>query len=296
MGYNKPDIQTTEVKRVGQRGSDIRNIYYGEVITIDDSTDGGRIRVKILGLDNKITNNEDLPYCYPMLPKFFHVYPQIGEVVRIFIEDITYPQRGRFWLGSVVSQPQKIGFDSIYTALSTTNMGLTTPEKAPTTYPDADGVFPTKSDIAIIGKDNTDIILRSGQVELRAGKHENDNILKLNTTNPASISLTFEQREDNETHYSNTIVTSDKIALISHDGIPKLKATKVSASDRARIFNEGHPIGRGDLIVEIFEIFRKAIISHIHPYSGVPVDKNAIISELEKIDFESILQRNIVIN
>jgi hypothetical protein len=261
-------------------------------------TDGGRIQVKILGLDNK-TANADLPWCYPLMPKFFHVYPQVGEMVRIFIEDIKYPQRSRFWLGSIISQPQKIGFDSIYTALSTTNMALTIPEQAPSTYPDADGVFPLKTDVAIVGKINTDVILRINEVHIRAGKHENDNILKLNTKNPAEISLVYEAKTSNatvSTYQSSTIVMSDKIALISHEGIPQFKPARLVQKDRERIFAEGHPIARGDVLVEALNIMRNALINHIHGYSGLPADKTAIINNLEKINFDAILQKNIVIN
>lgn len=300
MPLDKPTLQSkTPDKNASQQSVGVRNIYYGEVMSVEDLTDGGRIKVKILGLDNKITSVDDLPYCYPLIPKHFHIYPQIGEMVRIFIEDVKYPQRGRFWMGSIISQPQKIGFDSVYTALSTTNMGMVNPEKSPSSYPDAAGVFPEKTDIALIGRNNTDVILRDNQLELRAGKHENDDILKLNTLNPATITLTYEVKKDsdvNNEYYSNTIIASDKIALISHDGTPQFKAARLKDSDRERIYKEGHPIARGDIIVQIMEIFRKALLGHIHPYSGVAVDRNSVISELEKIDFESILQRNIVIN
>ncbi len=297
MPYNKPYIQRSDpFRNVLDTGNDVRNIYYGEVISTDDPTDGGAIKVKILGLDNRITDHSELPDCYPLLPKFFHVYPQIGEIVRVFIENTNFPQRGRFWLGSVISQPQKIGFDSIYTALSTTNMGLTSPEPAPSTYPDAIGVFPTKEDVAIVGKENTDIILRDKQLEFRAGKHENGEILKLNIENPATLSLTFEQIPESENYYSNSVMLSDKIAIISHEGVPKFKAARVTPEERARMFEQGHPLGRGDLIVEAFNLIRRAIISHIHGYSALPADKDTIINDLENINFESILQKNIVIN
>ena len=168
--------QTDPYKRTGNNtAKEIQNIYYGEVITIEDETDGGRIKVRIADLDSK-TVNENLPWAFPILPKFFHLYPQVGETVRIFIEDVRYPQRSRFWMGSVVSQLQKIDFDSIYTSISTTNVNLTAPEKAISTYPDAVGVFPNKEDVALIGRDNTDVILRVRDVEIRAGKNENENV------------------------------------------------------------------------------------------------------------------------
>lgn len=297
MPYDKPYIQQSDsYKKLTDTGRDVRNIYYGEVMSITDPTDGGIIKVKILGLDNHITDKDKLPACYPMIPKFFHVYPQVGEMVRIFIENLKYPQRGRFWVGSIVSQPQKIGFDSIYTALSTTNMAMTIPEPAPSTYPDAVGIYPTKEDIALVGRVNTDIILRDNQLELRAGKHENGNVLKLNVDNPATLSMTYEQLEEEDEYYSNTLMLSDKIALLTHEGNPKFKAVRITAEDRTKIFEQGHPIARGDVLVEALNIIRNALIGHIHGYSALPADKNSIINDLEKINFEAILQKNIVTN
>lgn len=295
MGFDKPLIQTSNPFKKEVDYSVTRTIYYGEVISTDDPTEGGRIQVKIQDLDNR-TSLADLPWCYPMLPKFFHTYPQVGEIVRIFIEDVKFPQRSRFWMGSVVSQLHKIGYDSVYTALSTTNIGLTIPEPAPSTFPDAEGVFPLKSDVAIIGKVNTDVILRINEVHIRAGKHENDDILKLNTKNPAEISLIYEKQDNSEEYYSNTVVMSDKIALISHSGNPQFRAARLKPEDRKRIFDEGHPIARGDVLVEALNIMRNALINHIHGYSKLPADKNSIITDLEKINFEAILQNNVVTN
>lgn len=297
MAFDKPIIQTSNPNKT-KEANIVRNrtVFYGTVISIDDDTDGGRIKVRIPELDNR-TGNNDLPWSYPMLPKFFHVYPQVGEMVRIFLEDNKFPERSRYWLGSVVSQPQKIGFDSTFTALATTNYGLTAPEKAPSTYPDADGVYPTKEDVAIVGKVNTDVILRLNEVHLRAGKHENGDVLKLNTTNPASIHMVYEPiNDDSEEFYSNTIIQSDKIAIISHDGNPKFKAARISAEDRLRIFEEGHPIARADVLVEALEVIRTALINHIHGYSGLAADKTAVIKKLEELQFDKIQQNNIVTN
>lgn len=295
MSLDKPILQKSNPFKPTVDYKINRTIYYGEVISIEDNSDGGKLKVRIADLDNK-TSNENLPYAYPMLTKFFHVYPKVGEVVRVFIEDIRYPQKSRFWEGPIISQPHKINFDSKYSALSTTNMGLTRPDKAPSTFPDADGVFPTKDDVAIVGRLNTDVILRLNEVHIRAGKHENNDILKLNKKNPAQISLVFEPKGDDDEYYSSSVVLADKIGLISHSGDPKFRAAKLNANDRERIFNQGHPIGRGDLIVEAFNLIRKALINHIHGYSGLPAEKTAIINELEQINFEQILQKNIVIN
>lgn len=279
--YNKDTNKETSV----------RNIYYGEVVSIDDQYDGGRIKVRIADLDNK-TLDGNLPYAYPAIPKFMHMYPQVGEIVRVFIEDVKYPQRGRHWIGSVISQLHKIGRDGYLTALSTTNVGLSTPDKAPSTYPDAAGVFPALSDIGLIGRDNTDVLLKERQVMIRAGKHEVGNILSLNKKNPAIIQLDINKTGDR----SSIIQLADKIALISHDGNPKLPAINYDEETITKLFDAAHPLGRGDVIVQALELLRKAIIQHIHAYAGMPVDKSGVIIDLEKVDFTQILQNNIRIN
>jgi hypothetical protein len=298
MSYEtKKTYESDPFKRENINVSNSRNIFYGEVISVDDSTDGGRIKVRIPNIDNK-TSNDELPDAYPMLPKFFHIYPKIGEEVRIFIEDNRYMQRGRFWLGSIISQPHKIGFDSIFTALSTTNIGATAPDQAPSTYPDAVGVFPNIEDVALIGRTNTDIILRTNDLELRAGKHEDGDILKLNKKNPSSIRLTFQQNSDNTDFTSYNVLMADKIALISHSGVPKFKSNSLNDSDREKLFSDGggHPIPRGDTLVAALEIIRRALMQHIHPHATLPADKSNSITDLKKIDFNAILQNNIVIN
>lgn len=280
-------------KSIGDSYNESRNIYYGEVISINDPTDGGRIKVKIDKFDNKIPN-EDLDWAYPLIPKFIHLYPKVGEIVRVFIEDIKYPERGRFWCGSVISQPHKFKFDSLYTALSTTDRALSQPDKAPSTFPTAKGVFPDKEDVGLIGRDNTDIILKTEQLEIRTGKHEHGDPLKLNIKNPAYFSQNFELIENE--HISSTLLLSDKIMILSHDGNPKFKSHNIDKEERIRIMDSGHPMVRGDLLAKALNLIRSAIIKHIHGYSTLPADKNDVITDLEKVDFESLLQKNILIN
>lgn len=294
MVYDKKYIQKSDpYKSIGSDDKITRSIYYGEVISIDDPTDGGRIKVRIEKFDVKLLN-ENLPWAFPLIPKFFHSFPKIGEVVRIFLEDIRYPERGRFWTGSVISQPQKIEFDGLYTATSTTDRALTNPLKAPSRYPDAEDVFPDKEDVAILGRYNNDVILKKNKIVIRTGKHKNDDILTLNKNNPATFTQIFEEIDDK--YVSGTIVQSDKIAIITHGGNPRFKAALLKKEDRINIFKNGHPVPRGDVLVKALNVIRRAIISHIHGYSTLPADKNKIIDDLEKINFENILQKDIVIN
>lgn len=233
-------LQSDPYRKNDNKENGIKNVYWGEVINIDDVTQGGRIKVRIANLDNQIPN-ENLVDCYPLLPRFFHIFPKVGEVVRIVLEDVRYPQRSRFWIGSVISQPQKINFDNVYSSLSTTNLAVSAPEDAPSTNPEAAGVYPNLADVAVLGRNNTDIILRDNDLEIRAGEHELNDNLTLNTRNPASIRLVFDEVTGNTQTRSSNMIMADKIALISHDGIPKFPFGQLTKEDRDRIFSQGRP-------------------------------------------------------
>ena len=56
-----------------------------KVVSVDDEYHGGRIRVRLGGIDGN-TPNDKLPYCFPLLPKLIHVYPKVGEGVLIILE------------------------------------------------------------------------------------------------------------------------------------------------------------------------------------------------------------------
>ncbi len=294
MGYEDHKILgTDQLNSTRLNLNTSRTIYYGEVITIDPNT--GNIQARIQDLDTQIAN-ADLSLCYPIIPKHFNIYPQVGEIVRIFIEDMNFSQRSRYYEGPIISQLQNIAYDSYYTALSTTNLGITAPNTDPANVPTATGVFPNIGDIALIGRNNCDIILRDNDMELRAGRSTSDNILVLNIQNPASIRSTYEQEQETKDYVSTHVIMADRIALISHEGNPKFKAYGLTIDDRNNIFNTGHPMVRGDVLVAALNQLRLAIVNHIHPSATLPPDPSGDIQKLMAIDFTGIEQINIVIN
>jgi hypothetical protein len=294
MGYeDKRILGNKQFESNNLNLSNSRTIFYGEVITVDSNT--GNIQARIQDLDTQIAN-EDLSFCYPMFPKHFFIFPLVGEIVRISLEDVNFPQRSRYYQGPVISQMQNIAYDSYYTALSTTNLGVLAPATDPASLPNAAGVFPNIEDVAVVGRLNCDIILRDNDMELRAGRSIASDILTLNIQNPASIRSTYEQEQDTENYVSTHVIMADRIALISHTGDPKFPAYGLTIDDRNNIFETGHPLGRGDITVEVFEAFRKALLTHIHPGSGLAPDPSGDIAKLMSIDFTKIEQPNIVIN
>ena len=90
----------------------MKNVQIGSVESIDDPQALGRIKVRINGPanrggDNGIAN-DDLPWCYPMIPKFFASTPKIGEAVFVMILTTTKTHSDRLYFGPIISSSDKL--------------------------------------------------------------------------------------------------------------------------------------------------------------------------------------------
>jgi len=138
--------------------SDIKFVKYGVVTSVDDSNQLGRIKVRIkgadsLGGDDGKTNNSDLPWCFPMLPKHLQVTPKIGENVFIFVFRNNLEHADRLYIGPIISQLPKLKEDKYdLTSLAGFSFGTQGPNVAPNTIPELKGVFPNYEDVSIQGR------------------------------------------------------------------------------------------------------------------------------------------------
>ncbi len=251
-------------------------IFYGEVIDNNDPIEGFRLKVKISGIDDKITNNKDLPFATPLLPRHLNILPKVGEMVKVFLPD--KDTNNREWVGPVITQLQNIERQNYFVSgpdgkkFENINSDTLISE-----IPEMDGVYPDKDTISLIGRGSTDIQLKNDSILIRAGKYDNtivvsefDKNISLNRKNPAQIELNF----DGE--ISNTNIISDTINLISHGGIPK-----VSFNGEGLDIEKLHPIPYGDVLLDFLELIKQYTLTHIH--SGSRLEANIGAGQLEKI-------------
>lgn len=292
MTTSRIDIKTDSNGKDNKKIRTTHNIYNGVVISNEDIFDKGIIKVRVQGIDDKFNvPDSNLPNCYPYLPKFFHIIPKIGEVVNVLLSDIDKPNTLRYWVGPVISQPQFYQYESKITAENGTEYGLTRSDVKPSQIENAKGIYPNINDIALLGRDNNDIILKDKQITLRVGKHLINDTLRLNRNNPGYINL----RISDDGEVSSIMTVANKIGLMSHNGKRKFK-TILDSEEIDRFFEESHPMVKGDITVEVLKKIIKAILFHVHGGSGLPPTKTNPILELEKIDLNRILSENIRIN
>lgn len=137
-------------------------VHQAEVVDVYDETGSNRIKVSIPSLDGS-TSKEDLPYCFPLLPKSFQSIPKEGEMVFVFLANTKQKESQRFYIGPVISQPQfnensqfNFGRGNATRAL---NSSMIEPERSIETVPETIGAFPSKEDLAIVGRQGQDIIM-----------------------------------------------------------------------------------------------------------------------------------------
>ena len=195
-------------------------LYFGEVVDIDDEFESRTIKVRIPDFDTRIINTVDLPPCYPLFPAFYHFVPKVGERVvvlmdRVYNADAKVNQEKRYYLGVSISQPQNINFDPFYyTAASNEADGWVQRDTPISEIPEAKGTYLEKDEVGIVGRDNTDVILKDSEVLIRAGKHEKDDVTAFNRKDPAYIQIRYAVENSSKEKKFKTITKVENIQPI----------------------------------------------------------------------------------
>ena len=295
------------------------------------NVDAHAIKVVIPGTSNDGTKKAkdytdieiaELPNCFPLLSRHLNFTPKVGELVMVFMKTPTDIHDDRFYMGPIISSPLKMDKDISTTAQSNYSDGITDAVQDISRIPSADGIYENPGNVVIEGRYNTDIIQRSSEILLRAGKFENGNKLKYNSRNPGVIQI--KSNFNVKTGSKGTSVTniiSDKINLLTYDGSPSFSEkggmTKVNKDsgvaeyiDEDKLSNledgileSAHQLVFGDKLVEYLQLMRKALLNHVHNGSGnKPTDMPPITiavkdytDKAEKLEKE-MLSKNIRIN
>lgn len=274
-----------------------------EVVSVDDNTDGDRIKVRLLPEDRGLSNSE-LPYVFPLLPKLIHVKPKVGEAVFVLCADLENPHINRRYIGPVISQMQfleKCDYD--YDANTLLSGTTKEPETALSMNANTNGAFPKDNDIALIGRKHSDVILSDDDLKIRCGarKITNDKIdnIYFNKEDPAYILLKYPNKKQNNDSRSSINIVADNINILSHKSINDYNLTDendlITDEELNRIIESAHELPYGDKLVEFLKIFVTAFKTHTHPYAGLPPCTDSSFKALDEYNLNDILSKNIKI-
>ena len=275
-------------------------IYFCNVLSVIDDKEGLRIKVRIPYLDDSKTPVSELPYVFPLLPKFVHVNPKKDEMVLVVLQTINGAQSNRFFIGPVISQPQKLDFDAYaYSAQSLfTGNQIAKPLPAPSLDPDNNGTLPDREDIAIQGRGNSDMVLKPTELRLRCGFKQNstankEDCLKFNKVDIGYIQMKYNHMKDHKNNDFSSIINivADRINLLSHDSRDYFNLTDpdslIKDEELKKIFENAHQLPYGDKLIDFLKEFIRIFLNHTHPFS---MDKPCLNEpDLEKLTTKSHL-------
>lgn len=301
----------------------IKTVQIAKVISVDDSDALGRIKVRIPGPTNTGGDGdlpiEDIPFAFPMVPKFFNVTPKVDEAVFIIVLSKDRLHSDRLYFGPIISQYPNLDFDSINErALTPFTFAQIPPKKNYEQIPIINGVFPNKEDVSIQGRYNTDIILRRNEILIRAGKfveskpnENNPYPFEFNNTTQGFIQIRndipIEPQKENQTQRKGSVanIMANKINLLGYlDSSPRFNINQIdqlSNDEILKILETAHPVPFGDILVQYLRLFKTAFINHVHNNNGLKPtgtgDKSVqnFVKQAEALE-NDMLSKNIRIN
>lgn len=285
------------------------NIKICPVISIDDEADGGRIKVRMFPEDNNYMD-EQLPYAFPLLPKMLHIKPKVGEAVLILLMDSNDKYNNRFYIGPIISQPQYMNRDDYgLNSMSVFPSAHKEPNVAPSTQADTEGAYASDEDIAIYGRNKSDIILRDNDLRIRCGARVKD------ISNPADIifnrkNQSFIQLKHRDSNYQDSLdgrdyqstatIVADKINLLGNNSKTPFnthdKKELITDTEMQKIIDKAHELPYGDILVDFLNLFRNAFMTHYHPYPGIQPCPTPEVVKLETYDTNKMLSDSVRIN
>ena len=294
-------------------------VKHGQVEFVEDTADGLRIKIR-LGTDGN-EPLENLPYAFPLLPKTFQSVPKVGEGAFVLTMLSANKESQRYYLGPIISQPQyqeqcNYNFGR-GPATSLFKGGYIEPLGRISNNKDTWGAFPKIDDIAVVGRGGQDVIMRnnestsSEEVDVRCGirqtpvTQDKDIVGKVvfNSVDPAYIQLKYKKSLTNESlQESNSMINlvADKINIISNKDENAFKLTNteelIKEEELDGIMSKLHRLPHGDTLVELLDLIIKAILTHVHPYAGLPPTIYDYTKEISEYELEKILSQHVRIS
>jgi len=274
-------------------------IKIGQVESIDDEYAAGRIRARVVG----DRYNSETPYAYPLLPYMMHIKPKVGEAVLLIYSNLGNSSQ-RFYIGPIIHQPQFVNKDNFSDAISLLKGYNDRTLVSVNRIPEAQGVYPKKDEIAIMGRKDSDLIFSDDDVRLRCGVRKTN---KYNTLESEFNRLTpsFIKLKQHNTNFSNNTCTtativSENINLISTVGTPEFNVSDVNESisdeEMAKIIETAHQLPYGDKLVDFLKLLLKAFNAHTHNYNNLPPIPDFTYNAVNDFNLNDILSKNVKIN
>ena len=253
------------------------------VISVSDDKGMDKIQVEI--------SPNDIISAFPLLPKVFHVKPKVGEGVFIFFTDASDERSQAYYLGPVISQEHKLGFDA-YQFNPAMRGSFIAPDVNPLTL-DKDYVafIPPKDDeIAVRSRKSSEVRLTDDDVRMMAGVRrmskapttlesatsKNQYGIVFNQKNPVFAKFKYHYSPLVGNTQSTATIVAEKINLLSTNSTENNVDFNIDPNDLIKdedlnkIIESAYRLPYGEKLVELLKLIINALITHTHPYIMMP--------------------------
>ena len=291
----------------------IKGVRFGTVEFNNDECDAGRIKVKIHPEDSSVKNYDDLEYAFPLLPKFMHIIPKVGEAVLVLLSETNDGNTQRYYIGPIITQEQFLYYESHLNATAYQKGGFTKFKEAPSMDPKKEGALPPKDDIVIRGRGNSEIQFTENDIRIKAGckrfdsqkdkQNSGGRNFIFNESNPSYIKLKYHDTEDNP--YSTATIVADRINLIGNRSTdPKVETVDrkdlITDKELQAVYDEAYKLPYGEKLVKLLTKMIEVFNEHTHEYNMLPPNGYFIEKlqpmKAELLDNEKLLSDSIRIN
>ena len=290
----------------------IKNVRYGEVVSVNDPDGMGLITVRIAPLDDTKVGNPDKwkVRAFPLLPKQLFVQPKVGEGVLVLMTTLNDDESNRFYIGPVISQMHRMFFDPWFGGGDTYQPGGPKTPDANQDRENAEGAFPGPDDVAINGRKNCDIIVKDDDIRIRAGVKLSSDQSKykivFNKKNPAYMKLKYHETPLNGDTNSTATIVSDKIFLLSSKSNAGVTIDNTDPKDLItdeqlnKLLEDAYKLPYGEKLVKLLKDMARIFKEHTHDTSCAPPN-SLFITRMdslidEPLNKEKLLSNNIRIN
>lgn len=281
------------------------------------------IRARVLGANHdKNKTTDELPNCFPLMPKHINIPPKVGELVLLFFFSNDLSHSDRLYIGPLISSLENISKEEVEDATSSFSIGLKEPIGDLSKRTELEGVYPDNKDISLQGRNNTDIQFKDNEIRIRAGKFTSQKIgdtvrREYNQKNPAYFQIKYDvplEKENNEGEQkkgSVANIVADKINILgvqtpietsgSNSKTVRLTDSKTLIDDESlvAILERAEPLLFGNKTVKYLEKLEKLVLTHVHAGHGLPpvtLDNNATLNEVAQFDKSTLVSKNVRIN
>ena len=285
-----------------------RNTYPAIVVRSDDPLEQNRLIARIVSIDekgdvfggrDKDTPDDKLPYAIPLVPSFFNVTPLEGEMVILLLENPEINTSPRYWIGPIINSKNKLKYQSYREAVKILDYTRFGGNENIQNKPNPSRVWPEKSDVAVMGREDSMLTLRPREAYLNSGAFKKGTF-EPNMEHPSYLQLkqfdlkTSNPFNSNPIEYSQANLVSTNINLYSPRGkFRKEDIQQYEVNKDLQNFGETavrlHPAVFGDELVKLLDIMIQFMRTHIHTPQA-PAVPDSILKKLEEYSVTGKLQ------